>query len=162
MKLRLLPAFALIAAVAPEVFAQDDALRRCRSISEASARLACYDAIALPAPARAGTAKPGSAAGTGAAGAAPMAAPSERFGLEHKAQPEQIDQVVSRIPGRFEGWRANSVITLENGQAWQVADGSWMGGRWDNPKVTIRRGVFGAFYLQVEDENRTVRVRRVK
>ena len=32
----------------------------------------------------------------------------------------------------------------------------------NNPKVTITRGLLGAFYLNLEGDNRTVRVRRVQ
>jgi len=90
------------------------------------------------------------------------AALAERFGMEHKGSPPQSDRIESHIPGRFEGWRANSRIRLANGQVWQVIDNSWLGGEWDNPKVAIRRGALGSFYLDIEGENRSPRVRRVE
>jgi hypothetical protein len=133
--------------------ADEEGLRRCRGIAEAAARLACYDA--LPVPARGATPRP-------AAPAREAASPSllERFGLE-TSQP-QADRIESHIPGLFKGWDANSSITLANGQVWRVVDGSWLHGEWDNPKVTVRRGMFGAFFLDVEGAGRSPRVQRVR
>lgn len=84
----------------------------------------------------------------------------ERFGLESR-QP-RTDRIESHIPGLFTGWDANSKIRLANGQVWKVVDGSWLHGEWSNPKVTIRRGMMGAFYLDIEGENRSPRVERLQ
>lgn len=133
--------------------ADDEALRRCRGIAEAAARLACYDALPLPAP---------GAAPRPAAPPREAASPSllERFGMETR-QP-QADRIESHIPGLFTGWKANSLIRLANGQVWKVVDGSWLHGEWHNPKVSVRRGMLGAFYLDIEGENRSPRVQRVQ
>jgi hypothetical protein len=154
MKKSLLPSLALAVLAFPAVGQADEgALRRCRGMADAAARLACYDALPLPAP------------GTPAAAPAPRA-PSretsllERFGLETR-QP-RADRIESHIPGIFTGWDANSQIRLANGQVWKVVDGSWLHGEWNNPKVSIRRGMLGAFYLDIEGENRSPRVQRVR
>lgn len=139
--------------------ADDAGLRRCRVIADATARLACYDALASPGPAGTPRASPGTPAPPRNEGSAGL---MERFGLEHKGSTPQSDRIESHIPGRFEGWRANSRIRLANGQVWQVVDNSWFGGEWDNPKVAIRRGAFGSFYLDIEGQNRSPRVRRVE
>ncbi len=142
----------------PATQADDGALRRCRGIADAAARLACYDALPLPAP--------GVAAATAPPVAARPAAPAreasllERFGLESR-QP-QADRIDSHIPGLFTGWDANSQVRLANGQVWKVVDGSWLHGEWDNPKVSIRRGMLGSFHLDIEGESRSPRVQRVK
>lgn len=80
--------------------------------------------------------------------------------MESKAP--QADRIESHIPGRFEGWKANSLIRLANGQVWKVVDDSWLHGQWDSPKVSIRRGVLGSFYLDIAGESRSPRVRRVE
>lgn len=140
--------------------ADDGALRRCRGIADAAARLACYDALPLPLPA------PGTAATAAPPAAARPAAPAreasllDRFGLESR-QP-QADRIESHIPGLFTGWDANSQIRLANGQVWKVVDGSWLHGEWNNPKVSIRRGMLGSFYLDIEGESRSPRVQRVR
>jgi hypothetical protein len=43
-----------------------------------------------------------------------------------------------------------------------VADGSTRFYDLDNPKVTIRRGMLGAFYLDLSVDNWSIRVRRVE
>jgi hypothetical protein len=134
--------------------ADEEAMRRCRGIAEAAARLACYDALPLPA---AGAASPRSAA---PGREIPSPSLMERFGLESR-QP-QADRVESHIPGLFRGWQANSLIKLANGQVWKVVDGSWLHGEWQSPKVAVRRGMLGAFYLDIEGENRSPRVQRVQ
>lgn len=136
--------------------ADDGALRRCRGIADAAARLACYDALPLPA----AGAPP--AASRPASPVRESASPSlmERFGLETRRP--QADRIESHIPGLFTGWDKNSLIRLANGQVWKVVDGSWLHGEWDNPKVTVRRGMLGAFYLDIEGESRAPRVQRVQ
>lgn len=139
--------------------ADDAGLRGCRAVADAKSRLACYDALAFPGAA----AVPASPASTRApARQEASSALVERFGMEHKAPLPESERVTSHIPGRFEGWRANSLIRLANGQVWKVVDNSWFGGEWENPKVTIRRGALGSFYLDIEGENRSPRVRRVQ
>lgn len=139
-------------------------VQRCRTIAEAAARLACYDAIALPGL--------GSRAGWGApVGAAPAAAPTARalpaspadsFGLEQRDSRLAPERLESRISGSIEGWEPNTRFTLENGQVWQVVDGSRAYyGPMSQPRVIVSRGLLGSFYLQIDGVNQMPRVRRV-
>jgi len=123
--------------------AADDALLRCRAITDSTARLACYDA--MPATA-----------------AVPPAAAPERFGLPPASTEAKLDVIESHIRGRFQGWGPNSQIELANGQVWQVTDNSRGVYDLDNPKVSIRRGMLGAFYLEIEGQNRSPKVRRLR
>ncbi|MGE0356146.1 MAG: hypothetical protein AB7P08_04455 [Burkholderiales bacterium] len=146
--LLLLPAFAL---------ADEAGMQRCRAIADATARLACYDALAAtPAAPR---------ASAPAAVPAQAAKPTpEQFGLEQRQVRElqSLDAIESTIPGRFDGWSPGASIRLANGQVWQVADGS-SGAHWiENPKARVRRGLLGAFYLEIEGTNRSPRVQRVQ
>lgn len=134
--------------------AQDEGLRRCRTISEAAQRLACYDALAPQESSRADSRNVSPQDG------APLR-PAERFGLEHKAPP-QASRIESHIAGTFHGWGPNSEIRLANGQVWQVVDGSTMASVWENPRISIRRGTLGSFFLDIEGETRSARVRRVR
>jgi hypothetical protein len=135
--------------------ADDAALLRCRGIAEASARLACYDALPL-------TATEGKA-GQAAAKQGNQPPTPEQFGLEQKlVPPPGLDAIESSISGRFEGWQPNTTIRLANGQVWQVTDGSSRIYDVNNPNVEIRRGMLGAFYLNLAGDNRTVRVRRIQ
>jgi hypothetical protein len=45
---------------------------------------------------------------------------------------------------------------------WRIADDS-KGALWvENPKVRVRRGALGAFYLEIEGTNRSPRVQRLQ
>jgi hypothetical protein len=164
----------LLLLVSGAALADDAALARCRAIADAAARLACYDAMPLapserkaearPAPPQAPQPMPQQAQQQPALPQPPRGAqPQERFGLEQRVvQAEQVQTIQSHIPGRFEGWQANQAIALANGQVWQVADGSARFMSLDNPKVTIRRGALGSFFLDFENDNRSPRVRRLQ
>lgn len=133
--------------------ADSGALQRCRAISEAAARLACYDALPL--------APLSTLAPPAPAAVPPAAAPAvvQNFGQERRDEPEAI---ASHIQGSFEGWGPRSRITLANGQVWQVVDGSEGVYFLQNPKVTVRRALMGGFLLDIEGAKRTPRVRRVE
>ena len=154
-------------------WAADDAgLRRCREIPQSAARLACYDALPLgPAPA-VPTSPPSAAAApvSPSTAAAPRPAPARpeppapsaeaQFGLAKPAV--ELPAIESYIPGIFEGWRPNSLIRLANGQVWQVVDGTNRLMDRRDPRVTVRRGAFNAFFLDFEGDNRSPQVRRVQ
>lgn len=128
--------------------ADNAAVARCRLIADATPRLACYDAIKLE-----------------PAGAATAAAPrplAERFGLDRLFREGEPDAVESQVNGDFDAWLPNQRITLANGQVWQIIDGSQgvVGAR--NPKVKVRRGALGAYYLDIAGINFSPRVRRVE
>jgi hypothetical protein len=160
---KLLPLLLTLSAVAAPALAQPaGSLKACRAITESAARLACYDALPLPtdAPAAPRSAAPAQAAAV--AGKQAPANPASSFGLEAKAAQSAPDAIDSHIEGRFEGWEAKSRIRLANGQVWQVTDGSQGVLNLDSPKVRVRKGMFGAFYMDIEGTNRSPRVRRVE
>ena len=163
---RILPAFSLLTLlVSAPAWADDAGLKRCRGMADATARLACYDALPLggeAAPASART-SPVPVPPPAAPAAPPARALEGRFGLEYQAAAAaQLDSIQSQIPGLFEGWRPNERIRLANGQVWQVADESTSLLQRRDPKVTVRRGALGAFYLDIDGDNRSPRVRRVQ
>jgi hypothetical protein len=82
--------------------------------------------------------------------------------LERQAAQAQTESIQSRIDGKFEGWVANALLTFANGQVWQISDGSRAYVELVNPKVSVRRGFMGAYYLDIDGSNLTPRVRRVK
>jgi hypothetical protein len=133
-------------------FADDAGLLHCRGIAESTARLACYDAIQLAPP------------GAAATPSAPAKATPEKFGLEQRAPKpaEQLDEIQSTIPGHFEDVRTGAIVRLANGQVWQIVDGNTRLYDLNNPKVAIRRGMLGAFYLDIENDKRSLRVVRVQ
>lgn len=135
--------------------AAQPSLASCRALSEAAQRLACYDALPLPAvvPAAPTAAVP--------AAVAPAVAPEAAFGLPAATQtgPAAIE---SRWVGAPDLWKPRQEVTLANGQVWQISDGSSGPIEVREPRVTVRRGSFGAFYLDIEGVNQSPRVRRLK
>jgi hypothetical protein len=153
----------------------DSAFARCRGIADTANRLACYDALpmnvtpaATQAPPiaapKAAPAKPSSQSPTASPPAAPQQqAAAQSFGMENRAPEVELPTTMqSTIPGHFEGWGPKARIKLANGQVWQIADDSQAYFNLDNPKVVIRRGMMGGFFLEVENSNRSPRVRRVQ
>lgn len=156
----------LLLFVSSAALADDAALLRCRTIADATSRLACYDALALPV---SGTVVGINSAGGGAiqtaTGISALSAQQkpDQFGLEEKlANKDVLDAIESYIPGSFEGWTASSNIKLANGQVWQISDNSARAHYIDNPKVRIRRGALGSFYLEIQGTNTSPRVKRVQ
>ena len=163
--MRLFALFLLAATTS--ALADDAGILRCRAIKDSAARLACYDAIAVPSTAPAAAAQPKAGTPVAAPGAAPKAAatpptPAQQFGMEAKTPAAQLEAIESTIPGMFEGWGPNTVITLANGQSWQISDSSSGYIHMENPKVRIRRAFMGSFTLEFEGSSRVAKVRRVK
>lgn len=140
-------------------------LQSCRALTEAKARLSCYDALADQAAQQpqAPAAKPAAlAAGVAAAATATAAAPvADTFGLTSRPKNEP-DVISGQIDGLFEGWGPNQIIYLSNGQAWQVVDGSRAVVYLKSPKVEIRKAAMGSFMLELEGSNETARVKRLR
>ena len=168
---------ALALASATLAHAVDDAaFERCRGIRDASARLACYDGLPMSlspaapqappiAPSRTPAPAPAAPAQAAPAARAPAAAPqpAQAFGMEQREPAVELPTTMeSYIPGRFEGWGPNARIKLANGTVWQVVDGTSAYVSMDNPKVIIRRGMMGGFFLELENSNRSPRVRRLQ
>ena len=78
-------------------------------------------------------------------------------------KPEAQEALESRFATEFRGWRSNTVFTLENGQRWQV-DGTeeYISPPQPAPKVRIRPGVLGAYWMEIEGVRPRVKVKPVK
>ena len=148
--------------------ADDAAILRCRAIADVPARVACYDAMPLtaPAPAAAAVAAPATAATAAvpvSVKPAPTANPAKDFGLsEARRRPaDEPNEIESSIVGKFDGWGAHTRFRLANGQLWRVADDS-EASLWerDNPKVKIVRNAIGTMFMEVDGSKQAPRVRR--
>jgi len=143
-------------------------VKACRLKTDAASRLACYDAMQLPAePARPAPAAAAATAAAPAAAAAPAVPDTvAKFGQESIRQPAtaapEAKQIESRIAGKFRGWGPNTSVELENGQVWRVADGSSAIYDLTNPKVVLHRGMLGAYFLEIEGIGFQIRVVRVR
>jgi hypothetical protein len=168
--MKKLPVLLSLVLAGSAMAADDASLLRCRAMAEASARLACYDAIPAGTTAAVTTgAKPAAAAPTAAA-SAPAAQPAPAinpaFELQSKvrqeAQKVENATLASSVVGKFEGWDRGTLIKLANGQVWRVEDDSSEVVYLDNPKATLRRGALGAVYIDIEGARGAPRVRRVQ
>jgi hypothetical protein len=162
MRILYLPLFLSAAALASET-----TLEQCRGIADPSARLACYDG--LPLPANTGGAESKAEAKAESKGESKAESKGRvpetpaQFGLSREVTPSvDLASIESTIPGHFDGWYPKRRVRLANGQVWQVADATTLHYELDNPKVTIRRGVLGAYYLNLSIDNRSIRVTRVE
>jgi hypothetical protein len=138
-------ALRVVDAAASPVSASETA--RCASIASADERLACYDALAAPAPAR----SQDSHTSTQAFGLTkPVArAPPER--------PELITAQVMKV--NFGGLSGGDVsVLLDNGQTWIVEASDVQLRRGDS--VTVKRAALGSFLLIAG--KRSYRVRRME
>ncbi len=158
--------FLLLLLVSGTALADDAAMLRCRELKDAAPRLACYDALPVSAPVRAATiAAPAEAVPSTVPPPALAVTRQEKenaFGFEMRPKKEQLDEVVSYIEGKFEGWGPHSQIRLANGQVWLVVDGSEVVVIATNPKVIITRGSFGSMFMEIEGSNGGPKVRRLK
>lgn len=138
-------------------------LKACRQINDVTRRMACYDGLPLAAPAAVSAPAAVTAAiRPPAPAAAAASAATAQFGIEDRNRPELAAAMDSGIPGRFEGWEPRDRIKLANGQVWQIVDDSRGVLYKTDPKVRVRRGAFGTFYLDIEGTNRSPRVTRVE
>jgi hypothetical protein len=167
---------ALAAGFGGAALADTAAIERCRREPDSLLRLRCYDAIPLPAaaapaaspapaPRAASPAAPAAGVPAAAAGAAAPASPAAQFGMENRPQPQQakpVDSIESSIPGRVDGWVANTRFRLANGQVWEIRDGSRAAYDLRDPKVRIVRGLSGSFFMELEGASQSPRVRRVE
>jgi hypothetical protein len=158
--------------VSSAALADDSALLRCRQLADGPGRLACYNAIPLgvaaapaAAPAAAAPAAPALiAVAPGYAVAAPAKADLENmFGREPAVlKSMQLKELETSIAGYFDGWVPGQRIRLANGQVWKVVDGSDDVMELHDPKVTIKRGLLGAIFLDIEGAHRNPKVQRVQ
>ena len=119
----------------------------------AQSATAATAAIAAVAP------EPVVAAATASAPAAPAPSASERFGLELQQAPaDQLEQIQASVVKRKKDLYGKWVITLDNGQVWKQSESASF--RFPSEQVTIERGVLGAFYLRVDGQSKSIKVKR--
>lgn len=156
----------LLLLVSGVALADDAALLRCRTIVEPTGRLACYDALVLAANSAVSPAIGADRVAAQLLAGTPAASTQQKtsqFGFEERlVAKNELDAIESYIPGSFEGWSDRSRIKLANGQVWQISDNSSRAHYVDNPKVKIRRGALGSFYLEIQGTNISPRVKRVQ
>lgn len=97
---------------------------------------------------------------------APAAAPAVSKSAATTTKRHKVDGNIvttSRISGKFSGWYGGTVFKLENGQTWQQTDDSVMTiAAMQNPEVTISKGAFNVYYLEVKGILNSVQVLKVE
>jgi len=163
-KLSLLLLLASGAAMADEA-----ALQHCRTLADGAARLACYDAIppgfkahAGAAPAAASTAAPAHAAVPASAAPAVDRAFEVQSSTVAAARAASAPTLETSIVGEFEGWGPGQTIRLANGQIWRVEDDSSEIVYITNPKVSLRKGMMGAVFMDIQGARGAPKVRRIQ
>ena len=81
-------------------------------------------------------------------------------GFFHFGSQEPIE---ANVVGEFTGFGSRKRYTLDNGQVWQQVDSATLAGvRKDNPRVRIRPGALGAWWMSVDGYNTQAKVQRVE
>ncbi|HZX80540.1 MAG TPA: hypothetical protein VFE72_06280 [Lysobacter sp.] len=70
--------------------------------------------------------------------------------------------VEARLVGRFIGWTAGTVFTLDDGSRWRVSEGGFDARPVDSPRVTVKPGLLSGWYMHVEGQPVVASVRRVR
>lgn len=187
MRTTLMAGLLWLAGVTPAL-AED--LAHCTAIDNDGARLACYDAlagrgnaaaavvapVATPPPAAARASAPVVppaaivAAPKAPASAIPPLSAEARFGAENlkgdaaaQVKQESTDAIQSTIVGEFSGWDQNTRFTLANGQVWKVDEEGIRSYRErENVAVTVKKGMFGAYFMNFDELRARVKVERIR
>jgi hypothetical protein len=128
-----------------QALAENTTLERCRQIADATQRLTCYDTIVIAVPTK-----------------SQVQANQDNFGLVKKTPDTESEVIESELADDLDGMRPNETIRLKNGQIWRVIDDSTIILPTGARKVKIRRGLFGAFFIEFEGINRSPKVRRLQ
>jgi hypothetical protein len=161
----LLTSGAARAGAPPDIVA---AMRACTTEQDDSRRLACYDHSLGRAPSEplSSTAPKPQAQPVPTAPAAP--ALNDQFGMNPQVARKQpgasavppLKELRARVIAVSRRFRGEPVVTLENGQVWQAADGQVADWLKVGDVVTIWAGAMGSYYMAVRHES--VRVSRVQ
>ncbi|MGY1410065.1 hypothetical protein ACW5EG_10900 [Luteimonas sp. A611] len=85
---------------------------------------------------------------------------TENRGFFHFGSQEPIE---ASIAGEFAGFGSGRRYTLDNGQVWEQTDSTTLSGvRKTNPKVRIKPGVMGVWWLRIDGYNTQAKVQRIE
>jgi hypothetical protein len=87
---------------------------------------------------------------------------AESAAAERDRTKQEAQTPVSSRLKEFRGWQNGTVFGLENGQHWRVlGDEFYASKRLLNPNVTVKPGLLGSWYLQIEGVSVAAKVKRV-
>ena len=126
--------------------ANDEAIVKCRQVSDPAQRFACYEKIDIGV----------------APVAPPAAAKSDMWGFLKRPTSNEPKFIETELDGDIAGWRPGQIIVLKNGQKWRIADGTdgqlYQGRR----KIRIDSGLLGGHFMKFEGLNTQPAVIRVQ
>ena len=145
-------------------------ITKCAGISDSTARLKCFDAVA-------GRAKSALAEAQAREKRSfldwfgfgrlpkPVTRP-EDFGKPAAQEPGELTQITATVAEFAKTPRGKSIFILDNGQVWRQLDSDsdevFEPTTGKPMKVTIETGTFGGYNLSIEGRNGIVKVRRLK
>jgi len=88
--------------------------------------------------------------------------PGGDFGLEKSPLELGGDSMSATAVGSFGFWNPGQRIELSNGQIWQVTNDTGFYYKVDDPQITIRKGLFSAFYLHIDGISKSLKVKRIR
>ena len=142
-----------------------DELKACAAIIDASARIACYDALADQPHAPVPGAVPAEAAPAVAEVSAAVAPPPDELGagsIRSKDGTRAEDApVTARVIRCARDASKDSVFYLEGGQVWKQTSGKKLAYETCDFNIAISKDVFG-YKMQVEGESRKIRISRIR
>jgi hypothetical protein len=134
----------------------------CGAIADPAARLACYDEKHGKTAPAAAPAPPAATPPAATPEAAP--APPSSFGLPPKPDPvEEVASIKAHLVGSVKSWEKGTLFKLDNGQVWKaVGDESrYYKNIPENAEVTIGRGAFGSYWMEITAVRARIKVKRL-
>jgi len=165
----------LITLVAFSVHAESNSnLENCAKIKSDQDRLACYDALVKSLNPEIPVVKPTTVEKTYDQVSGPTKTVPKQVEDTQKLENTEdlfgkptveiqtIEQLDSYLVGNFRGWKKGDILELKNGQKWKVVSSPRGYVNLTDPKVSIKKGMFGDFNMKVEGLNARAKVKRIK
>ncbi|GAA4356526.1 hypothetical protein [Kangiella marina] len=136
----------------------------CAAITNDSKRLACYDNFLKKQKQQReeAAAKPEKPAEK----REPVLTAEQKFGAEKlkdpAKKPKSVNQIRSQAVGTYKRWKKGLPVTLENGQVWEITDYRSTYYKVKDPIITIEKGMFSSYLLEVEGLNQRFKAKRIK
>ncbi|MCL1126312.1 hypothetical protein [Shewanella surugensis] len=132
-------------------------LMQCSSVSDKLDRLICYDKLTDAV--KAG--KNVTSAQLSAKDSTPkILTVEDSFGLKEKPKDEQIEKIYARVTKVDKNVYGALKITFDNGQVWKQTDARYFKVKIDET-LFIKTGALGSFMLGRDNQNTTIRVKRL-
>lgn len=144
-----------------------DNLQQCRAITDATARLQCYDQYVDAHSAKNVTAAVPSTATVAAASAANVTEPVKTardealFGTSGETIESKIADLNVQVQSVSTDSRQKLVLTMQNGQRWQQLDNGFLKVS-QGDSCVISSGVFGSYTMKCQQGTKSIRVKRIR